>query len=76
MYHLIFHKIYNGVMTYIDQTKYKEFLNHKGKWLREHKVVNFDIIDHECRGDSHQNSIKTYKTFTSKNFDKSQNPKL
>lgn len=48
----------DNLMTYIDQLKYLEFASNKGKWLREHKVVNFNIIDNACRWDQINKSIK------------------
>ena len=34
----------DGLLTYKDQQKYKEYKNGKGKWLRISKVINFDMI--------------------------------
>lgn len=51
-------KIYLKV---IDQLKYKEFALNKEKQLREHKVVNFDIIHNACRGHQFIKSINLLK---------------
>lgn len=47
-------KIYLKVIAWL---KYKEFAFNKEKQLREHKVVNFDIIHNACRGDQFIKSI-------------------
>ena len=44
----------DGLMTWYDQGKYKEFLRDTDKHFRETKIINFDIFDiirTECRGE-------------------------
>ena len=36
--------------------------------FREKKVVNFDIIHHECRGDTSEGIYRNYKTVESADF--------
>lgn len=41
----------DGVLTWYDQCKCEVFLNDTAKHFRETKIVNFDIIHKQCRGD-------------------------
>ena len=58
----------DGLMTYIDQLKHKRFKENRDKHFKNAEIVNFDIINHRCRGDPLQNSEKYYKTITKKDF--------
>ena len=42
--------------------KYENINENKKKYFRNAKIVNFDIINNECRGDSLQNSVQYYQT--------------
>lgn len=55
-------------MTNIDQIKCEEFASDKEKCFREHKVVNFEVIHHECRGDVLKKTFKEHKTVSAKGF--------
>ena len=55
-------------MTNIDQIKCEEFASDKEKCFREHKVVNFEVIHHECRGDVLKKTFKEHKTVSAKDF--------
>ena len=55
-------------MTYIDQLKYKIFKENIDWHFKNAKIVNFDIINHRCRGDSLQSFKKYYKVITKKDF--------
>ena len=51
-----------GLITYIDQLKYKEFQKDRDAYINQTKITNFDIIHHECRGDRLDISIKEHNT--------------
>ena len=50
-------------ISYIDWLKYKQMLNNPDDYFsKKKKVMNFDIIHHECRGDPLKQSYKEHKT--------------
>ena len=51
-----------GLITYFDQLKYKEFRENRDKYINETKIVNFDIIHNLCRGDELKKTVKEYNT--------------
>ena len=40
----------DGLMTYIDQLKYQEFIKNSDDHLQKVQIINFDIISHVSRG--------------------------
>ena len=58
----------DGLTTYIDSLKYEEFKIDEEKWLRNHKVMNFDLIHVECTGSELSMSEKEYKTVWENDF--------
>ena len=44
------------------RNKYEKINRNKREYFENAKIVNFDIINHECRGDPLQNSVKHYQT--------------
>ena len=48
--------------------KYEKINKNKKEYFRDAKIVNFDIINNECRGDSLQNSMKYYQTIHKENL--------
>ena len=59
--------------SYIDQLKYSEFSNGPDKYLKEAKIINFDIIQVQCRRDKQNFTDKHYQTVVSSDEkDKSQ----
>ena len=48
--------------------KYKKITENKENYFIEAKVMNFDIINHRCRGDPLQNSVKYYETIYQENL--------
>ena len=52
-------------MTYIDWLKDKEMTDNPDEYFKKKKVVNFDIIHHECRGEFLHKSYKEHKTVVS-----------
>ena len=42
--------------------KYERINENKKEYFRKAKIINFDIINHQCRGDPLTNSIKYYET--------------
>ena len=55
-------------MSYIDHLKYKEMADDLDYYLKNVKVVSFDIIHHECHGDKWKGSYKDYKTIRNEDF--------
>ena len=41
----------HDLMPYIDDLKYNEFIESIDENFQKAKIINFDIIHHECRGD-------------------------
>ena len=52
----------DSILTYIDQLKYKEFIEGPDKYFNDVKIIIFDIINHECSGKPLDKSLKHYKT--------------
>ena len=49
-------------MTYFNWLDYNDMADEPDHFLNNIKVVNFDIINHKCRGTALQKSYKNYKT--------------
>ena len=49
-------------MEYFDYCEYSETAKDPTKFFEQKRVVNFDIIHHECRGDLLKDSYKNYQT--------------
>ena len=47
-----------GLLTYIDQIKFKKLIDNPNYWLNNLAVINFYSIHHQCRGDPPENSVK------------------
>ena len=54
------------------RNKYEKIKNDKKNYFNEAKVINFDIINHECRGDPLEYSIKHYQTIYEENLQRSR----
>ena len=50
------------------RNKYDKIKNDKKNYFIEAKVINFDIINHECRGDPLDYSVKHYQTIYQENL--------
>ena len=48
--------------------KYKKIQESKEEYFIQANVINFDIINHRCRGDPLENSVKYYKTIYQENL--------
>ena len=59
---------FDGLLTYINELKYKNFIQNPDAHFKTAQIVNFDIIHHECRGDLLENVVKTYETICKKEF--------
>lgn len=55
-------------MTYYSYLDYKDMADDPDHYIKNKKVINFDIIHHECRGDPLQKSEKDHKTVTNDDF--------
>ena len=60
----------DGLLTYIDQLKYKKFCENRDEHFLNTEVVNFDVMHHRCRGDPMKNDVKHYKTIKKDDFKK------
>ena len=57
----------DGLMTWYDQMKYQDFLRDTNKYFQEVKIVNFDIIHRQCRGEEvPKHLLKQYQTVDDK----------
>ena len=52
-------------MGYFDYLDYQDMSKEPTEYFKNKKVVNFDIIHHECRGDPLNGSYKDYHTVKS-----------
>ena len=52
----------HDLMTYYDDLKYEEFIENMDNHFLNAKIVNFDIIHHEYRGDKLKNPKIYYET--------------
>ena len=55
---------------YLDDLKFEKFMENPDQSLRKTKIVNFDIIHHECRGNKLEKSYEYYQTVFKVNFNK------
>ena len=58
------------LMGYFDYLDYQEMSNQPTKYFEQKKVINFDIIHHESRGDPLQGSYEGYQTERPKDVEK------
>ena len=56
------------LMPYIEDLKYNEFIENTDEHFQKVKIINFDIIHHECKGDELEYSKKFYQTIENKDF--------
>ena len=59
---------YERDMVYIDHLKYKQMKHDPDHYFRNVKVVNFDIINHECCGYKLDGTYKSYKMIKNEDF--------
>ena len=50
------------------RNKYEKIKENKEEYFIQAKVINFDIIHHECRGSPLENSVKHYETIYQENL--------
>ena len=46
-------------LTYLDDKKCERFMQDPDKSFKNTKIINFDIIHHECRDDKLEKRLKT-----------------
>ena len=49
-------------LTYLDDKKYQRFMENPDKFLKNTKIINFDIIHHKSRGDVLEKPVEYYQT--------------
>ena len=59
-----------GLLTYIDQMKYKEFISDPDAAVKNTKVINFDMIHTQCGGTPRTHSDNFYQTVREKDVKK------
>ena len=59
----------HDLMTYFDNLKYDKFASDTDSYFQNAQVINFDIINHVCRGTQLQNPENYYKAIRSKDFE-------
>ena len=47
-------------LTYLDDLQYQQTVKNPDQYFQNVKIINFDIINHECRGDPLSNPINQY----------------
>ena len=55
-------------LSYLDDLKFENFMENPDQSFRNTKIVNFDIIHHECRGDKLEKSCAHYQTVFKDDF--------
>ena len=60
----------DGLLTWYDQNKYVKFSQNPDEYIKKKKVINFDMINAQCRGDKGQYSDKHYQTVVSNHVTK------
>ena len=55
-------------MGYFDYLDYTDMSRDPTKYFEKKKVINFDIIHHECRGDPLKGTYEGYQTVKAKNL--------
>ena len=50
-------------MTYIDQMKYKDFISDLDLHIENTQIINFEMIDAQCRGQRHTHFDKYYRLY-------------
>ena len=58
------------MMSYIDYLKCKDMHDDPDSYFKNVRVVNFDIINHECHGDKLAVTYKDYKTIKNEHLTK------
>ena len=58
------------LMGYFDYLDYQDMLREPTKYFRDKKVINFDIIHHECKGDPLQANYQGYQTVKASDLQK------
>ena len=49
-------------LMYLDDLKYEKFMEDPDQSFKKTKIVNFDIIHHQCRGDKMEHNESYYQT--------------
>ena len=53
-------------LMYLDDLKYEKFMEDPDQSFKKTKIVNFDIIHHQCRGDKMEHNESYYQTIFKK----------
>ena len=56
-------------LSYLDDVKFDKFMENPDQSFQNTKIVNFNIIHHECRGDKLTNSYEHYQTVFKHDFE-------
>ena len=57
-------------ISHYDYLKYKDMSDNPDNYFSKKKVINFDLIHHQCRGDPLLKPEKDHKTISSDEFKK------
>ena len=60
----------DGLMTYIDQLKYKELISDPDATVKNTKIITFEMIHAQCRGTPRTHSDQFYQTMREMNVAK------
>ena len=65
----------DGLLTYCDQMKYKDFLDDTDTYIKNAQIINFDMIHSQYRGQQRENRDKHYQTAWAKDVKKTSQKK-
>ena len=60
-------------LSYLDDLKYETFQENPDNYMKNVKIINFDLIHHQCKGDKLQHSEEHYQTVFAKNLIRHKN---
>ena len=60
----------NGLLSYKDQLKYKDFISDPNAHIKNTQVINFEMIHAQCRGEPRTHYNKYFQTVTQEDVKK------
>ena len=58
----------HDLMSYFDGLKHEEFASYTDSYFLNSRIINFDIINHECCGTPLQNPVQYYEAIQKNDF--------
>ena len=67
--YLPYYPVYGGSLgDTLLRNKYEKICENRKEYFENAKIVNFDIINHECRGDPLEHTVEYYQTIKQKDL--------